>query len=450
MRASAVGERAGIPSVGIVVTSFVPSARGTARGQGMPDVALAVYPGAIDTHSKAEMERNLEKVVEEIIEGLTNPLKNASGQHASKTPSRHSGSTVFQGTFEEVNEFFYREEWTDGLPIVPPTRRKVEQFLKQTDRSPDEEVAILLLANQRATPWTIAVNGVMAGCKPEHMPILIAATEALGEPKFKLKDIGTTAGLRPYFLINGPIIKQLGLSHGTGLITPAPTPNSSIGRAMHLIVRNIAGFKPGTSEMGMFGLPQSFVLAEDEESNPWEPYHVEHGFDRDTSAVTAMAYFAGSQQFTLVTEDPVRNIEGLLFEIKKLNAHWSYIFGPHSAMFTLLLGPSSARVMAKGFTKQEVKEYLVRNGTVTKAQMINAMDHYFLNPGTRPLPPRWDEKKPEDRIPIIAGPDMIHIVVCGNRTRNRNMILSAGYTNPVIKKIQLPARWDPLLKGPAS
>ena len=351
-----------------------------------------------------------------------------------------------KGTFEDVNKFFYEQEWTDGLPIVPPTIEKVEEFLRYTDRSAHEEVAVLPIANLSATPWNIAVNGIMAGCKPEYMPILVAATEAIGEPTYRLRDIGTLGSLRPYFLINGPIIKQLGLYHGVGLITPAPAPNSRIGRAMFLITRNIAGFKRGTSDMGTFGSPQSFVLVEDEEANPWEPYHVEHGIDRDESAVTAMAYFIHSNQFTLVTEDPAWHLEGIILEAKRIDSHWSYIWGHHSAMFTVILSPPSAKVIAKGCAKQEVKEYIVKNATISKRDMNNALVHFFINPRVRPLPPGWDEKKADDLIPIIPGPDMIHIVVCGDRDRNRNMILSGGYTNPSIKKIQLPAKWEILLK----
>ena len=438
-RAAVVGEKAGIPAVVVAVSDFASHARNVAKGEGLPDIALAKYPGALDAQSKSEMEENLRNVViDQIVEGLTR--ENATPQKTTRTPVRNQQNIVCAGTLEEVNRYFYEEGWTDGLPIIPPTIEKIEEFLKYTDRSPDEEVAVLPNANMQVTPWNIAANGVMAGCKPEYMPILLAATEAIQEPNYRLKDIGTSATLRPYFLINGPIIKKLGLYHGTGLITPAPTPNSSIGRAMHLIIRNIAGFKPGTSEMGVFGLPQSFVLAEDEELNPWEPYHVEQGFGRNTSAVTAMAYITVSNQFTLVSEDPVRHLEGLVLEVKRLIAHWSYIFGVHSAMFTFLLSPPSAKVLAKGCSKKEIKEYIVKNGTVTKRDMENLMNHYFLNYRTRPMPPGWDEMKPDDLIPIIPSPGMIHIAVCGSRQRNRNILFSGGYANPVTKQIHLSAK----------
>jgi len=147
---------------------------------------------------------------------------------------------VFRGTLEEVNEFFWNKGWTDGLPIVPPTIEKIEDFLKYTDRSPDEEIAILPQANLRATPRNVAINAIMAGCRPEYLPLLIAAVEAIGEPEFNLTGIGTTGCIVPWLLINGPIVKQLRIEQGVGLASRGPNP--AIGRAFGLVVRNVAGF----------------------------------------------------------------------------------------------------------------------------------------------------------------------------------------------------------------
>ena len=146
-----------------------------------------------------------------------------------------------------MNAFFKAREWTDGLPIVPPTRQRIEAFLRYTDRAPDEDVAILPQANLRAAPWTIAVNGVMAGCRPEDMPILLAAAEAIGDDRYNLNNIGTTWGIVPYLLVNGPIIKQLGIECTGQLISRGPTP--AIGRALGLIIRNIAGYRPGRHDL---------------------------------------------------------------------------------------------------------------------------------------------------------------------------------------------------------
>ncbi len=201
---------------------------------------------------------------------------------AVRTPS-HPRDIVCTGTPDEINRFFIGKEWSDGLPIVAPTVARVEHFLRYTERAADEQIAVLQSANLRATPWNIAVNAVMAGCAPAHMPLLIAAVEALGDERCSLNNIGSSSGIFPFVLVNGPLAKQLGIESGAQVISRGANP--VIGRAIGLIVRNIAGFRPGASYMGTFGYPLAFALAEHEDS-PWEPFHVGQGFDRHANTVT--------------------------------------------------------------------------------------------------------------------------------------------------------------------
>jgi len=136
-------------------------------------------------------------------------------EHTAKNPEE----IVCRGSFDEVNDFFYRKGWTDGLTIIPPTREAVDEMLSWTELSPDEEIGILPLANRRATPWNIAVNAVMAGCRPEYMPVLIAAVAAMADPAYQLKDLGSTGCIKPFIVINGPIIDQLDVNYGTALLS---------------------------------------------------------------------------------------------------------------------------------------------------------------------------------------------------------------------------------------
>src|SRR3989304_3011438 len=163
--------------------------------------------------SDAEIRDQFEKVlIDRIVDALTKPAEGSASQ--AQAGSYRRGEAVFKGSVYDVSRFFFARGWSDGLPIVAPTVRKVEAFLKYTDRAPDEHIAVLPQANLRATPWNIAVNAVMAGCRPEHMPILIAAVEAIAEPEFQLMSLGTTGMIVPWLLINGPIIKQLGIEYG--------------------------------------------------------------------------------------------------------------------------------------------------------------------------------------------------------------------------------------------
>ena len=149
------------------------------------------------------------------------------------------------------------------MPIIPPTIEKVEAFLKYTDRAPDERIAVLPQANLQAVPWNIAANAVMAGCRPDSMPLLIAAVEAIADNTYNLNNIGTTWGVLPFLLVNGPAAERLGIENGGQLISKGANP--AIGRALGLIIKNIAGYKFGRNYMGTFGYPMNFVIAENEE-----------------------------------------------------------------------------------------------------------------------------------------------------------------------------------------
>jgi hypothetical protein len=166
---------------------------------------------------------------------------------------------VFEGTFDEIQDHFRRQLWSDELPIIPPTRERVEAFLKHTKRAPDEQIAVLPQANLAAVPWNIAANAVMAGCRPEHMPVLIAAVEAIADNAYNLNNIGSTWGVLPFLLVNGPAAGKLGIETGAHLISRGANP--AIGRALGLIIKNIAGYKLGRSYMGTFGYPMNFVVA---------------------------------------------------------------------------------------------------------------------------------------------------------------------------------------------
>ncbi|MFC1862149.1 hypothetical protein ACFLT4_03995 [Chloroflexota bacterium] len=389
--------------------------------------------------SEEKIKETVEKgLLDQIIEALTKPSEVRSAVTSHKKP----GDVVFKGTFEEVNNFFYEKGWTDGLPIVPPTEEEVEKFLKYTDRSPDEEIAILPQANLRATPRNIAVNAIMAGCSPKYMPLLIAAVEAIGEPDFQLMDLGTTACNIPWLLVNGPIIKQLGIQHGVGLASRGP--NTVIGRGFQLIVRNIAGFRPGETYMGTWGYFPPFVFAEDEDACDemgWNPYHVEHGFSRGISTVTARTTMNWGPQLLGAKGTDAEPILNQICEMQNritLSSR-SLLFGPRS-MATLLIAPPTASVIARGgYSKREVAEYVWKNTTIPRRKAVTLKGRYRL-------PKEFDEMGPDEMIPLFAtaSPDVFDVVVCGDPWRDKAMNLWMIYNRPVTKEIKLPANWDKL------
>ncbi|MDO8670553.1 MAG: hypothetical protein Q7O66_03875, partial [Dehalococcoidia bacterium] len=193
MRASVAAERAGVRSASIVASAFMAQARPVARSLGIGNLALAEYPGVIDLDSEEIFREKVATVVtNRIVEALSSDVQ-------VEAPVSEPGprDIVFTGNLAEVLECFHRNLWSDGLPIVPPTVERVEQFLQFADRSPDEVIGALLPEKREATVWNVAVNGVMAGCRPEYMPVLLALVEAMAEPEFGIEHGGSTPAWEP-------------------------------------------------------------------------------------------------------------------------------------------------------------------------------------------------------------------------------------------------------------
>ncbi|MBI2906238.1 MAG: hypothetical protein HYX92_01140 [Chloroflexi bacterium] len=413
---------------------------------------VAEYPGAVQLHTEATVKEHLEKaVLNRVIQGLTRPAGSPTATRAVNKPEE----IVFSGTFEEVNSFFLQKGWTDQLPVAPPTVEKVKEFLKHTDRSPDDEIAVLPVADLRATPRNIAANAVMAGCRPEFMPLLIAAVEAIGVPDFQLVNLGSTECETPWLLVNGPIVKELGIEYGVGARSRGPNP--ALGRALGLILNNIAGFRPGETLMGSWGYYLPFVLAEDEDTCNeigWEPYHVEHGFGRGTSTVTARTtvYWGGPATPTLKTPVSPSAKSVLRLACKNLQRNTiteaSLIFGERN-MVAALMTPPTARIVAKaGYSKRDVAEFLWQNTRIAVSDANNCLQaftgagvtvHDLVEGGGLP---KWFDVGPEETIPMFASADLIDVVVCGDAHRDKLMSLWCNYQRPVTKEIRLPVGWD--------
>lgn len=357
---------------------------------------------------------------------------------------------VYRGTFDQVNDFFYDKGWTDGLPIIPPTREAVEEMLKWTDLSPNEEIAVLPIANRRATTWNIAVNAVMAGCRTDYMPVLIAAVEAMADSAYRLKDLGSTGSIKPFIVINGPIVKQLDLNYGTGLLSPGRRSNATIGRGLGLIVRNIAGFREGITSMGTFGWPGGvWVMAEDEDASPWSPFHVDHGFDGNTSTVTVGMIMNATYQFMTSGARAQPHLTGICHYVGKAFGVTSILSGMSKTFSVFISPPNAASIAGDGYSKQEVKEYIVENATLpvdevnmefayTEERVVPWTVHNLAEEGRAP---RRFDVAPGGRMPIIESPELIDIFVCGSRQRNRNLVFRNTYSRSVTKEIALPSNW---------
>src|SRR5689334_21412552 len=210
-------------------------------------------------------------------------------------------------TFDRINELFYERGWTDGLPVVPPTEARVKAMLAGMPwRAADEVIAVVPPKMGVATMHQIAVNAVMAGCRPEYLPVVVAALQAVSEPEYGLAHRQTTThSAAPLIIVNGPIVQRLKINCGRGVFGSGWRANATIGRALRLVLVNVGGAGPDVdaSQTGHPG-KYTFCIAEYEDANPWEPLHVERGFRREQSVVTVVNTEAPHSMSENVRTDP--------------------------------------------------------------------------------------------------------------------------------------------------
>ena len=458
MRPAAEAEKLGIPSVVITNVGFAALARIAATGCGVNDIRVAQYPGALGVDSREIIAGRISRgLIQNIIEALTG--QSAKSAAASGIVQWNPKQVVYTGSPEQVNRYFAAQDWTDGLPIVAPTTQRVEEFLEFVKEGADEEIAVLAPSYRRAVPWTIAVNAIMAGCEPLHMPIIMAAVRALADPGFNINNMGSTSALLPFLVLNGPIVKDLGFESGAQLISRGANP--VLGRAVGLIFKNIAGFVAGRNYMGTFGYPQVFTLAEDEDGSPWESLHVENGYARSESTVSLGVTNnwgpAPSPTSAPEKDGAQATLEVICRElVKKMRLYTFPGKGPHAekAMITIVMTTMLARTLANaGYSKQAVKEYVCEHARIALRDFEWVTRYTTAKERSTPrekvdagvFPPEY-AGAPDNVVKLLSGPEILHIVVCGDPNRNRLMTLEGGHADLTIKKIVLRDDWSELVK----
>ncbi len=288
-------EKLGKPGVTFTVDGLLAQRKRLAEDNGMPTLRILTIPAVKYFASENSPEKLMEiahSVFEATIKRLTDPLT-----EEEKNPKPFTfdyGPITFTGkSYTEANEKFQQycidKQMGDGIALVPPTREAVDWMLTGTSRSPGEEIGLMVPRNGMATIEKIAVNAVMAGAKPEYLPVIIATIEALVDKQFNLYHISTgTLNSKALIWVNGPIAKEIGMNSGQGFLGFGFRANSSIGRAASLCMINI-GWALRDAEIGMQGQPARYcnlIFAENEEESPWESFAVSRGFKPEESTVT--------------------------------------------------------------------------------------------------------------------------------------------------------------------
>jgi len=430
----------------------------------MPNLPLASIPGHTDIHGEEKLRNLVDTVtLEEVIKALT-----VQPQEAERAEEPEPRGIIFTGSFEEVNEFFYRNKWQEGIPIVPPTREKVEWFLKFTDRSPEEVIGVLLPDKREATVWNVAVNGVMAGCRPEYMPVLVSLAEVLADPRYGVEHSGNTPGSEALITVNGPIVKELHFNDTQGALRVGFQANTSVGRFFRLYLRNVAGFLPHETDKATFGNTWRVVLAENEEALAamgWKPTSYYQGFKEGSNVVTVSRYTGGGVLVS-VFGSTAEEVLPCLADGLVRHMGWELIFTtglPGNPGFAgtqrphLILSPCIAEVIAgDGFSKEDVRQYLYDHARVPAwrcEQLIGWMgsggaDLCKLVEAGIASDEFCRSTDPDRMVPIVCRPDDFLITVSGDPLRNNAYAFISngifGYTTS--KEIRLPPEWENLLR----
>jgi hypothetical protein len=409
-----------------------------------------------------ELRRNVTTVtVDAVIRNLTEAPPRAGDAVVEPAP----GDIVFEGDLDEVSRFFYENDWSDGLPIVPPTPDRVAEFLRFCDRPGETSLGVLLPDRRRATIWNVAVNGVMAGCRPEYMPILVALVEAMADPRYGVEHSGNTPGAETLIILNGPLIKELGFNYEQGALRDGVQANTTIGRFWRLYLRNVAGFLHHRTDKGTFGNTWRVVLAENEDALRrigWSTIAEDEGV-LAANAVTISRYTGGGVIASVFGNTPPLMLPYLADAIVA-KVGWELLFtvgmGAGSQRPLLILSPILAETLAKGgLDKAQLRERLFELARVPAGKLERYVGEWTnLMPG-RPtltglvkaglIPAVFAESDdPERLVPIVCRAEDLMIAVSGDPLRtNAYAFAHNGILGfPTTKPIRLPAEWSRLLR----
>jgi len=426
------------PAMALCHEGFAIDAMSAASGRGMPGVRIVAETVPNECTVKEEIEVRISAAMDDIVAKLTQPL---TEEEASPRPKETEGPSriIFQENLEGVNRLFYKSGWTDGLPIIPPTEEAVEEMLTGTDLPADHLVGRIIPRSGKATVEKIAINAVMAGALPTHMPLLIAGVQAIMDPATHFGTFEVSTGSwSPFWIVNGPIRDNLNVNKGTGALSPGDIANAAIGRAMGLIIKNIGGARKGIEDMGVFGNPGKYtmVIAENEEESPWEPLHVEQGFNKEDNTISLFFPNCYSQIWPYGSDD-----KGILRSVI------SNVIPARRGLFCLMLIPSHARTLAeKGWTKKKVAEFI---SEYARVPAYRHQKYYGVGAVTWGLTKeQMSCVNPMDSMSILHDPDWIRILVAGGPGAFMGLLGGSWFPKAdwITRKVEIPADWDNLVR----
>jgi len=445
----------GIPAVMLIAKPFLLISNAELRLKELFKVSRAVMEHPLNSLPEEEVAQVADALYDAVVKGLTQdgealdtPEAEAARPIEEKVePERITieGENYFDFS-TNLNRYFINHGWSDGLPLVPPTEAAVNRMLSGTKRGRDEVLLKYQPGNGVATIEKIAVNCVMAGCEPSHLPVVAAAIEAMHEDGFNITSLTQSSGAdTPMVMVNGPIAKEIGMTAEGACLGPGKysAVNTAIGRAVRLTMMNIGHCYPGIRDIDTLGSPNKYALCacENEDDNPFnEPYNVEKGFKPGTNCVTTMP----CQSFMDVEDLESGRPEDLLLTIASTidtmgwpgARSWMGFIDPHVMHVTVVFAPDHARLITNsGWTKFDVRQYLYakchRAWGQFKHLVIPRIKDGTVHPGYRWLATASDDTV----VPMVRDPSYFDIAVIGGAAGKSALSMNIGCPTTVeIKK----------------
>ena len=467
---SICAEYIGIPTVTVGAPAFISEIHLTGTNRGVPVLRTVEYPHAFSSETIQELQKNARDILyPNIIKALTTEITPEEINSYSNESEISYNEVIVSGTYEMIQEYYKMVGWNDGLPTGLPTAEKVEEYLKYTPYNGYSSLGIIPVAYREARVYTVAVNAIMADCRPEYMPLCIAFVQAMTNGEWR-KPLSSTHGWSPYAWINGPIARQLGISCGKGMINSEN--NKKFARFIDFAMLNIGGYYIKENRMGTFGYLTPWSFSEDEKAClevGWNPYHVDKGFHLNDNTVTAASAIFWGSELTPQSNDSEQLKNIIAFDITEKQQNSLGNTNPQVFRTMLLTENIAKKLKNKYKSKSEYEDALIN--TARRPIWLRVYAHYWANTGGSLYSrmtleehyaqiidteaedakmtdvPIWYQKMLSGTEQIMTGATMTKgntsIIITGYSTMNTVQILPGGGFKTI--KLELPDNWDQLM-----
>ena len=422
----------------LVSTQFAALAASQCKVLGMPGLPRVVLPHPIGGTPLDSVLAKVDDAFEQIVAGLTTPLpaeEAADAADAAEAEAQPGLDIAGEDPFMQVQEEFVARGWGDGLPLVPPTETRVRQMIAGSGCPGGHVVGAVMPRMGLASIEKIAVNAVMAGCRPMHMPLLVTAVQAMIDPDFFLKSIqATTHPVSPLMIVSGPLAQSLGVHGGSGMYGPGPWSNGVLGRALRLILINIGGGRPVEVDRSSQGSPAkySYCIAENEAASPWPPLRADHGFGDEVS--TVMLY-AGESPHN-INDAESTSAGSLIAAIAQSMAQIGQNNVKGTSQLLLVLSPEhAATIAAGGYTKDDVRRAIYEEARIPLSRFPAIHVERRL---ARFAPKRYKDRPLSTMVTLTSCWEDVIVMVAGGPGKHSSYLPSFGAVRSQIRPVLKP------------